>query len=251
MENKFLTFIKPYLLYIDKGHFFRIPFSWLYALMAIWNLLIPVYVFYEASKRQILDGQTPAKLVIAFLLLWILIAFASWVSFQLWWDRKSKINNSSVVGDEFIATPALSHYIQTLGEWIGTWIGLVGLGAALLTIIIFSNDEYNIGRLIGFNSVFSGWMAIFTAPILGFLIIVFSRFLAEQIKALSVIANNTRTQKPAHDCIDSVYEIEEPEDKLPDEPKGNTIDELRQLKSLLDAGAITQEEFDKKKAKLL
>ena len=35
MDNKFFTFIKPYLSYIDSGQFFRQPFSWLYMVMAI------------------------------------------------------------------------------------------------------------------------------------------------------------------------------------------------------------------------
>ena len=193
MENKLLTFIRPYLSFIDNGHFFRKPFRWLYTLLAIVNLLIPIYVFYQASDNRIFDS--PAKFVIVFLLLWVIVAFAGWVGFQLWWDRKSKIDMSSTAGDEFIATPALSHFIQTLGEWIGTWIGLVGFGFALLTTIILGDEGYDIEESLGIPYLNTGWMAILTMPIVGFLIIVFSRFLAEQIKALSAIANNTKKQQ--------------------------------------------------------
>ena len=193
MENKFLTFIRPYLSFIDNGHFFRKPFSWLYTLLAIVNLLIPIYVFYQASDNRIFDS--PAKFVIVFLLVWVIVAFAGWVGFQLWWDRKSKIDMSSTAGDEFIATPALSHFIQTLGEWIGTWIGLVGFGFALLATIILGDEGYYLGQSLGIPYLNTGWMAILTMPIVGFLIIVFSRFLAEQIKALSAIANNTKQRQ--------------------------------------------------------
>ena len=134
MDNKFLTFIKPYLSFIDNGHLYRKPFSWLYAILAIINLILPLYVFYMAVDNRIFDS--PAKFIIVFLLVWIIIAFASWVSFQLWWDRKSKIIDTSIEGDEFVATPVFSHLIQTLGEWLGTWIGIVGFGTALLTTII-------------------------------------------------------------------------------------------------------------------
>jgi len=194
MENKFLTFIRPYLSFIDNGHFFRKPFSWLYTLLAIVNLLIPIYVFDQASHNGIFYNNT-AKIIV-FLLLWVIVVFAGWVGFQLWWDRKSKIDMSSTAGDEFIATPALSHFIQTLGEWIGTWIGLVGFGFALLTTIILGNEGYYFSEIIGipYFDTNSGWMAILTMPIVGFLIIVFSRFLAEQIRALSAIANNTKKQ---------------------------------------------------------
>ena len=192
MENKFLTFIRPYLSFIDNGHFFRKPFSWLYTLRAIVNWLIPIYVFDQASDNRIFDS--PTKFVIVFLLLWVIVAFAGWVGFQLWWDRKSKIDMSSTAGDEFIATPALSHFIQTLGEWIGTYIGIVGFGFALLTTIILGEEGYYLGRNLGIPYLETGWMAVITMPIIGFLIIVFSRFLSEQIKALSSIANNTKKQ---------------------------------------------------------
>ena len=193
MDNKFFTFIRPYLSYIDNGHFFHKPFNWLYTLLAIVNLFIPIYVFYQASENNIFDS--PAKFVIVFLLLWVIIAFAGWVGFQLWWDRKSKIDMSSTAGDEFIATPALSHFIQTFGEWIGTWVGLVGFGFALLSSIILGADGDYLARNLDIPYLNTGWLFVITMPIAGFLIIVFSRFLAEQIKALSAIANNTKQRQ--------------------------------------------------------
>ncbi len=193
MENKFFTFIKPYLTYIDEGNFFRKPFSWLYALLAIVNLLAPIYVFYQANEYRIFDS--PTKFILVFLLLWAIIVFAGWVGFQLWWDRRTKIDMSSGIGDEFIATPALSHFIQTFGEWIGTWVGLVGFCFAIFTTIILGNEGDYFGNFIRIPYMKTGWMAVITMPIAGFLIIVFSRFVSEQIKALSSIANNTRKLK--------------------------------------------------------
>lgn len=190
MENKFFTFIRPYLSYIDSGNLFRKPFSWLYTLIAILNLLIPFYVFYEAIDNGIFDSK--AKFIIVFLLLWLIIAFVGWISFQLWWDRKSKINLSSNSGDDFIATPALAHFLQTFGEWVGTWVGIVGFCFALLATIFLGDDAYFISSMIGFTFMDVGIIAIILMPILGFLIIVFSRFIAELIKALSAIANNTK-----------------------------------------------------------
>jgi len=90
-------------------------------LLAVLNLFFPIFIFYKAADNTIFDA--PAKFIFAFLLIWLIISFASWVSFQLWWDRKTKVTNTSVKGDEFVSTPVFSHLIQTLGEWIGTWIG--------------------------------------------------------------------------------------------------------------------------------
>ncbi len=192
----FFTFISPYLSFIDKGHLFRKPFSWLYVIMAIINLLLPLYIFYQAIDNRIFDAEF--KITITFLLAWLIIAFAGWVSFQLWWDRKTKITFSSDDNAEFVATPAFSHLIQTLGEWLGTWVGLVGFGFALLTTIILGEEgrylSYQLGIPMG-QYLDSGWTDVFLMPIYGFLIIVLTRFLSEQIKALSAIANNTKKQQ--------------------------------------------------------
>ena len=158
--------------------------------IAIINLILPLYIFYMAADNNIFDS--PAKFIIVFLLLWVIIAFAGWVSFQLWWDRKSKIIDTSVEGDEFVATPVFSHLIQTIGEWLGTWIGIVGFGFALLTTIILGDDGYYLSRQIGLDFMETGWLFVVLMPIYGFLIIVVTRFLAEQFRALASIANNTK-----------------------------------------------------------
>jgi len=191
MNNKFFTFIKPYLSFIDNGNIFRKPFSWLYLLLAILNLILPIYLLYKASDNNIFD--TPAKFVIVFILVWIIIAFAAWVSFQIWWDRKNKVVKTSTEGDDFIATPVFSHFIQTLGEWIGTWVGVVGSLTALLATIILGDDAHYLSSLIGISFLKTGYTFIALMIVYGFLIIVISRFLAEQFRALTVIANNTKS----------------------------------------------------------
>ncbi len=190
MDNKFFTFIKPYLSFIDNGHLYRKPFSWLYILLAIINLILPIFIFYQAVVNKIFDAQ--AKFIIVFLLVWIIIAFASWVSFQLWWDRKSKVISTAVESDEFVATPVFSHFIQTLGEWLGTWIGIVGFGTALLTTIILGGEGNSLSAQLGLDFMGTGFLSIVLMPIFGFLIIVAARFLAEQFRALASIANNTK-----------------------------------------------------------
>lgn len=193
MNNKFFTFIKSYLSFIDNGHFYIKPFSWLYAILAIINLILPLFVFYIGVNTD--DFNDEGKGIIAFLLGWIIITFASWVSFQLWWNRRSKIIDMLAEGNEFIATLSLSHLIQTIGEWLGTWIGIVGFGINLITIIILGEDYYYIDAPwiyeLGLNNLQTGSYAIVITPIYGFLIIVVTRFFAEQFKAIASIANNT------------------------------------------------------------
>lgn len=190
MDNKFFTFINPYLSFIDNGNLYRKPFSWLYALLAVINIFCPIYIFYKAVDNHIFDA--PAKFVFVFLIIWLIISFASWISFQLWWDRKSKVTHTSSEGDEFVATPVFSHLIQTLGEWIGTWVGIVGFSVALLATLILGNDANRLSHEIGIPFLKAGFAFVILMPVYGFLIIVVSRFFAEQFRALSSIANNTR-----------------------------------------------------------
>jgi hypothetical protein len=196
MENKFFTFIKPYLITIDNGSLFRRPFKWLYALIAIVNLLAPFYLMNQAIENKVFDS--PFKVVIAFLFIWIIIAFVSWISFQLWWNRKEKVEKVSQNGDDFIATPVFSHFIQTLGEWIGTWVGIIGFSANILILIfIGSEDNFyfsNLSTLHGLITLDGTLSSAFMMLIIGFLIIVFARFVAEQIRALAAIANNTKKE---------------------------------------------------------
>ncbi|MCC6599386.1 MAG: hypothetical protein IT223_01785 [Crocinitomicaceae bacterium] len=158
---------------------------------------MPLFILYQIIDNRIFDA--PFKFAITALLVWAIIAFAGWLSFQLWWDRKTKITFSSDDNAEFVATPVFSHLIQTMGEWLGTWIGLVGSGFALLSTIILGEEGFYLGHQlqIPFLGEFlgSGWVFVFLMPIYGFLFIVLTKFLAEQIKALSAIANNTKQKQ--------------------------------------------------------
>lgn len=152
---------------------------------------MPIYIFVEAVNEGVFDG--PGKLIVVFILIWLIMAFAGWISFQLWWDRRTKILTTSKQDDDFVATPVFSHFIQTFGEWAGTWIGIVGFGFALIsTIFLGERGGAGLSNQIGVGVLESGILAIILMPIYGFLIIVVTRFLAEQFRALASIANNTK-----------------------------------------------------------
>lgn len=191
MDSKFFSFVNPFLNFIDAGDFYRKPFKWLYTLIAVLSLLTPLYLFYEMISMKIFDG--PAKLIIAALLMWIIIAVAYWIVFQIWWSRKSQIGENKIEGDRFLATPAFGHLIQTGGESIGTWIAIVGAGVSLIGFIFFGSDARELNRVVnvGGNSDY-GIVGVAIFPIIGFIIVVFSRFVSEQISALAAIANSTK-----------------------------------------------------------
>jgi hypothetical protein len=186
MKNKFLTFLNPYLSYIDNGNFYRKSFSWLYVFIAMINLITPFYFYY---KLNINIYEFNSEDIVIFILLWSIFFLVSWFSFLIWWNRKSKLETIINENDDFFVIPILSHFIQTLGEWLGTWIGIVGF---FMPIIL---QEKVAGVYRGLNIEFletSSQFGILLMPIYGFIIIVFSRFIAEFYRVLCSIANNTK-----------------------------------------------------------
>jgi hypothetical protein len=190
MDSKFFNLIAPFLSTIDDGRFFRKPVMWLYMLMALINVIIPFFLLYRSIENRFFDS--PAIFIFVLSLVWLAIAFACWVGFQIWWDRKDKVNLSSTPQDDFVAIPVFSHFVQTLGEWLGTWIAIVGFVFALLATILLGKEGYYLGREIGLGFFSFSAMSIILMPVYGFLIVIVTRFFAEAFKALVAIANNTK-----------------------------------------------------------
>lgn len=189
MDNKFFTFIKPGLDYIDSGKIYQKPFKLLYILMAILNLLISPFILYGAISNSIFDA--PAKMIITFILVWIIATIVSWISFQIWWNRKETIDNNHQEDDEFFATPVFAHFTQTFGEWMGFMTAVLGFFVSLIVALVMGDSA---GRSLPepLSTFASDYIGLIIMPIYGFLIIVASRFFAEQIKAIATIANNTK-----------------------------------------------------------
>jgi hypothetical protein len=181
--------IDPYLGLIDSGNFFKKVFSGMYILLAVVNILIPIAIFVKAVDSDVFDLQ--GKYVLVFVLIWLTLAVAAWLSFQLWQKRRLIVANISPEGDEFVVTAVFSHFIKTLGEWLGTWIGFVGFFVTLFTLLFLEKGN-GMNEFLGLNFLKGGLAFLIILPIYGFLIIVITRFLSEQIKAIVSIVNNTK-----------------------------------------------------------
>lgn len=190
MLVKFHTLVKAFLNYIDNGNIFRSPFRWLYIISGIAFALFPIIVLISAIRFNLFDA--PFKIVLAFLLIWIVLLIAGATSLLLWWDRKDHISKHADASTDFIVSLSFAHFIQTFGEAWAVVIGLVGTAVSLVTGIFLGGEgSYQMSRLLPFPSEI-GFIGIIAFPIAGYLILIFSRFISEQIKALATIANNTK-----------------------------------------------------------
>lgn len=190
VKGKLLNTVQPLLSFIDSGDFFRRPFSWLYIALAVVNLLLPFLLLYKTINSGIFK-YGGAKVIFSFFLIWLFVLVACWIGAQIWWDRKDKVLGSSSEGNEFFATPVFSHFVQTLGENYGTFIAIVGVGFSLTATVFLGSEAGMMSSALGLP-VNVGIFGVLVFPIIGYLIIVVARFVAEQIRALAAIANNTR-----------------------------------------------------------
>jgi len=183
--HPFFVFSKPYMDFIGKGKIFGL----IYFVLAIINLIIPFAVIYKTIDSGIFRGL-PAKYVFAIILSWLIIAFASWIGFQIWWIRRKKVTDTTSF--EFIATTSFSEILQTFGEWLGSFIGIIGAGVGIIALIFLGNEASYLFSMIGLDFMNFGPLVIIIGPIIGFFIIILTRFFAEQLRLFASLVNNTK-----------------------------------------------------------
>jgi hypothetical protein len=194
MLEKFHNLVSSYLEILESGEIFRQPIKWLYTIFAILNLLVPIAILYYAFDNGILD--LPARYFFVFLFSWPIIALAGWITFKLWLKRRSELDLTTEKGNDFVATPIYANLIQTSGEWLGTWIAILGFGTGIISSIFLSGDAgYIFEEFFDIYFFSQGLFLIILAPVYGLLFIIFSRFIAEQFRALAAIANNTKPRE--------------------------------------------------------
>jgi hypothetical protein len=197
-DNKFFSFITPYLQYIDNGIFFKNPIISVYAVFAFLFLLIPFSILIKSGVFN--NNYLTGKDFFALILMWLFITFNSWVCFQLLWNRRKELKENINASDDYKATPIIAHLVKTLGEVIGTTTVIIGVGMSLILAIFYSGYSGVISSIVRdvpfFNRDFFGndlqFLNIFIFPIFGYIIIIFFKFLSETISVLPSIANNTK-----------------------------------------------------------
>jgi len=184
-KSPLFTFTNPYLNYIGKGKIFEI----VYIVSAILSLLLPFLILYAVIDNDYFYNAG-VNYVFAFIFMWLIIVFACWIGSLLWWNRRKRV--AEVASSEFVAIPIISDIIQTSGEWLGTMIGIIGGCGGLLATIFLGNDLDALFWAMGLEFMQFGMWTILIGPIVGFVIILLFRFLAELLRLFSSLVNNTK-----------------------------------------------------------
>jgi len=185
-DSPFVTFSKPYLDLLDKVKIFGI----VYIVFAVGSLITPFVVLYLFIDSGMFSFG--AKWVFFLILSWMVITFSCWIQFQIWWNRKK--NLEKIAESEFRITPIFCEILQTSGECLGTFMGIVGAGCGLLALIFLGSEANNILYYIDLGILGNiGVVAfIIAGPVSGFFTIITFKFIAEQLRLFVSLVNNTK-----------------------------------------------------------
>lgn len=193
-ENKFTSFIAPVLESMDKGNFLLKPMQWLFAALAVSLLISPFRTIYKLKEAEVFANASVFALLLS-----IFCLFMGWIGFQIWWSRKKYMAECLLPQDEFKAIPLFSYFLQTIGEWYGAYVAIMGVGATIATFFLTKETSYFISfKLKTFFIIlpdiidFSSFGGLILSVLGGFLILIVFRYLAEFIRAIAAIANNTK-----------------------------------------------------------
>ncbi|MDR2481245.1 MAG: hypothetical protein LBD07_03010 [Spirochaetaceae bacterium] len=184
-KHLFFVFSKPYMDFIGKGGIF----SFIYFVMAGVNLILPFAIIYKTIDSGVFR-YVGAKFIFAIILSWLVILFAGWIGFQIWWIRRAKVVETA--SSEFIATTIFSEILQTYGEWLGTLTGIIGAGVGIIALLFLGKEAGQLFAYTGLDFLNFGPMVILIGPVIGFFIIILFRFIAEQIRLFASLVNHTK-----------------------------------------------------------
>lgn len=180
MDN-FFNILDPMFKYIDKGKLFRQPFMWLYYLLGVVTAIMCLYRLgdiFDAFKYT--KGSVTVFLILLIPLIFVIAIF----SVLYWFKRATQVNANMPANSRFFAIPAVANLIRCLGEWAGIVVACAGAYMSLFGSILAQNS------FIG-NYASYGFIGVVICPIVGYIIIVLTRFLSESTLALASIANDT------------------------------------------------------------
>lgn len=184
LDHKFFHLLDPVTDYIDSGLFFRQPLKWLYYIIGVCIALAPLYVLYQlVNAFEYLKGS----MIFTSLLVWLILAATCVGGGLLWFNRAEKLSTLLPTGSKFVAIPAIANFIRTAGEFVGLFIGIF-IPIASIIIMIFASNDYMMSRYL---PVSYSLLSVVMMIILGYLIVLISRYFAEMTLAIADIANKT------------------------------------------------------------
>lgn len=186
MKDKLFNFLNPIISFIDKGLIYKEPIKWLYIGIGVLCCISPLSFLIAMTSLGFFRYSSASAIILAFLF-FIVLCIGGWGSFVYWWRRKNQLKDVIDLNDHYIAITTISSFVKSLGDWLGLYIGFIGTLLAFIAEIGGLTQFYEIPFLNSFML-----RTIVICPIAGLIIIILGRFIAEFLRILVDIANNTR-----------------------------------------------------------
>lgn len=173
---------------------------------------------YETKSPQgaFHDSDNRFKSVIGLIVFCLLSVCVGIINYLIFWNRKSKLDLIHKEKDEFLAIPVFAHFIQTIGESIGTYIGIMGFFTVLIALLfkvcfgVFGLKSLFVIDISNLAHNYETGIPYLIIPLIsGFLTIMMFRVVSEGIKSLAIIANNTKYLLPETSNEVSVEDLKE------------------------------------------
>jgi hypothetical protein len=147
---------------------------------------------FHASNSKVLS-------VIALVLFCIFILIIGLINALVLWSRSVDLKQLNAENDKFTAIPVLSQFIQTMGETVETYIATMGFVTVFIAVAfktcfgVFGLSELYVVNLERLSENYEMGIPYLLVPIIAaFFMLWTSKIIAEAIKTLVAIANNTQ-----------------------------------------------------------
>jgi len=156
---------RTYLDFVASTRFFTTPFSWLYVIVALAFVAIPVLLLVQGLNFEIFKQE--GRFILGFILVLIASIAAAIVAFVVAWDGKNKISTEKITIELIIDAVAdlLALSIKSQAHFIGVFGFFGGLFA-----LLFGGELL---RWLGIG--YSPIILMIGAPLLGYGMVWFSR----------------------------------------------------------------------------
>lgn len=173
-------FLNPLFSYLESGKLFRQPLVWLYYLIGVASCIAGIKLIidqFDGFSYHLVGAEKVYAILMAIVLLALCI-----FSLLFWFRRAVDLKDVYKDGSDWIAMPIVANLVRTFGEWLGFVLGIFCVCGGVLTIIFLSANQ----------GILPGLVMLVGGAIVGYLIILLSRYAAEMIMVRVAIANNTK-----------------------------------------------------------
>lgn len=177
--------IAPIVRSFDNGKFFLTTAKVIIDIIVTTFLIsqpYQAYLMYKGKELSLLSSADKTVELIFAIVMLIIAVF----SFGYWMKRIRRLDAIFNPNDDFVVIPLGTYLFQWLGEWIALILSIGGIFAIIVPLADVKTSSLMLSLISHY-----GWNGGIIAIIASIIIVFIFRLIAEKLRALAAIANNT------------------------------------------------------------